>query len=183
MFQTQVCCRYDGTFAGFLCCVFDCYVGREEPVEFLTLEDGRLSLYPERTVPTRREDALRVYRSLAVKLGPVGQRLAARGFLQETCPGRYEAIFSNPCYLEITRRGCNKGGMVARLAGLLDIAPEHIYCVGDNQNDIPMLAISAIPFAPSNCAPEVRAWGPRIVGSCDESCIAQIIGILDGIYT
>ena len=83
MFSTQICCRYDGTFAGFLCCVFDCYVNREEPVEFLTTEDGRLSLYPERAVPTRREAALRVYRSLAMKLGSAGQRLAARGFL--TC--------------------------------------------------------------------------------------------------
>ena len=108
--------------------------------------------------------------------------LAARDFLQETCPGRYEAIFSNPCYLEITRRGCNKGGMVARLAGLLDIAPEHIYCVGDNQNDIPMLAVSAIPFAPANCAPEVREWGARILCHCNEGAVAQAIQILEEAY-
>ena len=97
--------------------------------------------------------------------------------------GHYEVIFSNAYLLELTRKGSNKGGMVAYLARYLGIDPKKIYCVGDNQNDIPMLAISAIPFAPSNCAPEVRAWGPRIVGSCDESCIAQIVGILDEVYT
>ena len=108
--------------------------------------------------------------------------LAARDFLQETCPGRYEAIFSNPCYLEITRRGCNKGGMVARLAGLLDIAPEHIYCVGDNQNDIPMLEKADIPFAPANCAPEVRDWGARVLCPFREGVIGDIVDILDKLY-
>lgn len=83
MVQTQVCCRYDGTFAGFLSCVFECYVNKEEPVEFYTQEDERLSLYPERVIPTRRDRAERVYRSLAAKFGPAGQRLVTRGFL--TC--------------------------------------------------------------------------------------------------
>lgn len=107
----------------------------------------------------------------------------AQQYMLERWSGHYEVIFSNPVLLELTAKGSNKGGMVLRLADRLGISREHIYCVGDNQNDIPMLAISAIPFAPSNCAPEVRAWGPRIVGSCDESCIAQIVGILDEVYT
>ena len=72
--------------------------------------------------------------------------------------------------------------MVLKLAELLGIRREHIYCVGDNQNDIPMLAVSAVPFAPANCAPEVKAWGARVIGSCDQSCIAEIVGILDQIY-
>ena len=72
--------------------------------------------------------------------------------------------------------------MVEELARRLGIGAEHIYCVGDNENDIPMLARSAIPFAPSNCAPVVREWGARLVSSCDESCVAEIIGILDGRY-
>ena len=45
-----------------------------------------------------------------------------------------------------------------------------------------MLAVSAIPFAPSNCAQEVREWGARVLGSCEESCVAQAVEILDGIY-
>lgn len=108
--------------------------------------------------------------------------LPAREWLLTHCPGRYEAIFSNQVYLEVTRHGCNKGGMVARLAQMLSIAPEHIYCVGDNQNDIPMLERSAIPFAPANCAPEVRDWGARILCHCDDGVIAQIVDILDRRY-
>ena len=94
----------------------------------------------------------------------------------------YEVIFSNAVLLELTRKGSNKGGMVAYLACYLGIDPKKIYCVGDNQNDIPMLAISAIPFAPSNCAQEVKDWGARILCSCEEGCVAQIVEILDSIY-
>ena len=71
---------------------------------------------------------------------------------------------------------------MAKAADLLGIARENLYCMGDNQNDIPMLALSAIPFAPSNCAREVRNWGARVLGSCDEHAVAQAIEILDSIY-
>ena len=106
----------------------------------------------------------------------------ARAYILGRWGERYEAIFSNQVLLELTAKGSNKGGMVEELARRLGIGAEHIYCVGDNENDIPMLARSAIPFAPANCAPVVREWGARLVSSCDESCVAGIIGILDGRY-
>ncbi|RKI67359.1 HAD-IIB family hydrolase [bacterium 1xD42-67] len=102
--------------------------------------------------------------------------------LLEEFGDRYEAIFSNPRYLELTRKGSNKGGMIARLAQLLGIAPGCVYCVGDNQNDIPMLARSAIPFAPANCAQEVKDWGARILCHCNDGVIGDIVEILDGMY-
>lgn len=96
---------------------------------------------------------------------------------------QYEAIFSNRYLLEITAKGNTKGTLVKRVADQLGIAPDHIYCIGDNQNDLSMLALSTIPFAPANCAPEVRDWGARIVHHCDDSAVAQVIGILDDIYS
>ena len=108
--------------------------------------------------------------------------LRAQAWFLERFGGEYEAIFSNPYYLEFTRKGSTKGGMTARLARLLGIDPAHIYCVGDNQNDIPMLALSAIPFAPSNCAQEVRDWGARILCSCDEGVMGDIVALLDQRY-
>jgi len=94
----------------------------------------------------------------------------------------YEAIFSNRHLLELTDKGSTKGDMVLWLANYLKISREHIYCVGDSPNDISMLAISAIPFACRNCTEEVAGWGATLVNSCDENCIAQIIGILDARY-
>ncbi len=94
----------------------------------------------------------------------------------------YEVIFSNPYLLEVTAKGANKGTMVSYVAQMLGIEPQNVYCMGDNQNDIPMLAVSAIPFAPANCAQPVKDWGARLVGHTDEHAVAQVIEILDGIY-
>lgn len=105
-----------------------------------------------------------------------------REYLLSRYADRYEAIFSNPCYLEITCKGSTKGGMVARLAQRLGVRPEHIYCVGDNQNDIPMLERSAIPFAPANCAQEVKDWGARVLCHCNDGVIGDVVAQLDKLY-
>lgn len=108
--------------------------------------------------------------------------LSVQGHILTRWGEKYEAIFSNPHMLEITAKGCNKGGMVLELARRLGIEKKNIYCVGDNQNDLPMLAVSAIPFAPANCAPEVRDWGARLLCHCEEGTIAALIAELDKIY-
>ena len=79
----QVVFQYDGSFDGFLCCVFDSYVHKEFPIAFYSDEECcLLSFYPVHTVNTVREHAQRVYRSL-VKLSPPAVQLLRKGFL--TC--------------------------------------------------------------------------------------------------
>lgn len=78
----QVSYLYDGTFAGFLSCVFDSYAHHEEPAAFRAFEEPQASLWPERVVETDEIHARRVLRSFG-KLGGEGARLAVRGFL--TC--------------------------------------------------------------------------------------------------
>lgn len=46
--------------------------------------------------------------------------------------------------------------MVQRLARRLNVSMENVYCVGDHANDLGMLALSAIPFAPENAIESVR---------------------------
>ena len=108
--------------------------------------------------------------------------LQAQAVIRARWGERYEAIFSNAVLLECTAKTASKGGMVLKLAQLLGVERKDIYCVGDNQNDIPMLSISAIPFAPANCAQEVKDSGATVLKSCEEDCIAQIVGILDMRY-
>jgi len=108
--------------------------------------------------------------------------LQAQAWLREQYGDRYEAIFSNQYYLEITEKGSTKGGMVDRLVKRLGMDPKHLYCVGDNQNDIPMLARSAIPFAPANCSQPVKDWGARVLCHCDDGVIGDIVEILDKLY-
>ena len=95
--------------------------------------------------------------------------------------GFCEAIFSNKYLLELTARDSNKGTMVARIAHLLGISHDHLYCIGDNMNDVPMLALSAIPFAPGNCSQGVKDWGARVLEHCDQHAVARAIEILDQI--
>ncbi len=108
--------------------------------------------------------------------------LRAQAWLLERYGDRYEAIFSNFHMLEITAKGATKGGMVLELARRLGVRREHIYCAGDNQNDLPMLQIAQVGYAPADCAPEVRAWGPHLLPSCADGAIAALIADLDKRY-
>ncbi len=96
-------------------------------------------------------------------------------YILEQWGALYECIFSNSSLLEITPRGVTKGASVQKVAQQLGIAPEHVYCVGDNQNDLSMLAVSAIPFAPENCAAEVRASNPVMVRACLDDAVAHVL--------
>ena len=89
--------------------------------------------------------------------------------------GDYELIFSGQNLLELTARGANKGGMVRRLAARLGITMKHVYCVGDEANDIPMLTAAAEGFAPANCVSLVRDCGATIVADAQESALADVV--------
>ena len=89
--------------------------------------------------------------------------------------GDYELIFSGQTLLELTARGANKGGMVRRLAARLGITMKHVYCVGDEANDIPMLTAAAEGFAPANCVSLVRDCGATIVSDARESALADVV--------
>ena len=108
--------------------------------------------------------------------------LRAQARLIEMAGEHYEVIFSNPRLLELTAKNSHKGGAALWLAEYLGISREHLYCVGDNQNDIPMLAAAKIGFAPTGCSHYVTEWGARMVRSCDDGCVASVIEILDGLY-
>ena len=52
----------------------------------------------------------------------------------------------------------------------------------DNQNDLSMLAVSAVPFAPANCAQELKDWGAVLLRPCPQGSIADLIERLDARY-
>ena len=93
--------------------------------------------------------------------------------------GDYELIFSGQSLLEMTAKGANKGGMVRRLAELLGIPREHVYCVGDEANDLPMLQWAAEGFAPANCIPAVRESGATIVSHALDGALADVVELLE----
>ncbi len=98
---------YDGSFAGFLTCVFTAYANREEPACFLTHQEGQAALWPERTVDTDDQKARRVYRSLSTRLGRQGKTLVTYGFL--TCLDQREL-----CLWDFLKLGYTKGPAVTQ---------------------------------------------------------------------
>ena len=72
---------YDGSFEGFLSCVFESFVQHELPFAIWTPERETATLYPLRDIPTDHEKAQRVFRSLGTKLGPETELLVTRDFL------------------------------------------------------------------------------------------------------
>lgn len=105
-----------------------------------------------------------------------------QAYINASFPHRYEISFSNHTLLELTAHGANKGHAVQWLREYLHIAPQHLYCVGNGMNDLSMLALSAIPFAPADSYDEVLAFGATPLPSCNESCVAALIGQLEERY-
>ena len=95
----------------------------------------------------------------------------------------YELIFSVSHLLEMTTRGANKGGMVRRLADRLGISMDHVYCAGDEANDLSMLSAAAEGFAPANASAAVRESGATLVCHARDGAIADVIEILDRKYS
>lgn len=74
----EIIYQYDGTFDGFLCCIFHSYVDKELPAAILCDEE-LYSLYEVREIQTVRENAQRVYRSI-LKRSHQAADIVRRGF-------------------------------------------------------------------------------------------------------
>lgn len=73
---------YDGSFEGFLCCIFESYANKEVLTAIYRDEDFFPTLFASRTIQTNQDHANRVYRKI-VKCSPYTADLLHKGFL--TC--------------------------------------------------------------------------------------------------
>lgn len=105
--MSAVCYRYDGTFDGFLTCIFESYVNKEPPAEFLLDDDPTVTLWEEREVTTHPAHARRVYERLGKKTSPAFRTQMERAYL--TClPDRDMILY------RLIRRGFDEGNRVSR---------------------------------------------------------------------
>lgn len=87
--KSDVVFRYDGSFEGFLCCVFDSYINKEYPIAFQDEAHIESTLFPARWVGTDLNHARRVLVSLE-KIDPFARDLVVKGFL--TCAPEREKM-------------------------------------------------------------------------------------------
>lgn len=81
--------RYDGTFEGFLCCVFESYINKEIPAGFQSALNLQPTFFDVRWIETDSAHAQRILRSIQ-RRSPYAEELVAKGFL--TCVSNKEEI-------------------------------------------------------------------------------------------
>ena len=86
--HSDIVYRYDGSFDGLLCCVFESYEQREIPLNILPLDAEELPLFPSRKIASDPQKAQRVLRSIPAKIGPAALTFVRHVFL--TCLDRKE---------------------------------------------------------------------------------------------
>lgn len=68
-----------------------------------------------------------------------------------------DTYYSNAHYVEIVKKGINKGEAILRMAELLGVPKEDTISAGDAQNDIFMIRSAHLGAAMANADPEVKA--------------------------
>lgn len=89
--------------------------------------------------------------------------------LRERFPDRYEILPTSVDYIEITRKGVNKGKAVAMIMDRLNLNPEDIAVIGDGENDISMFRKAPLSFAMSHANEEVKQAAAHVVKSVAEA--------------
>lgn len=106
----------------------------------------------------------------------------AQGYMRSRWGEKYEVIFSNPFLLEVTDKGIQKGSSVLWLAHHLGVKHEDIYCMGNGENDVPMVEVSALKCVPANGVKVLQEECPVKLPSCEDHCVAALVALLDERY-
>ena len=85
-------------------------------------------------------------------------------------------------YVEILKKGVDKGTGILKLATALGCSQENTYSAGDGYNDVEMLVAAKGGFVPENGSQEALSVAKYITRSNNDGCIAHAIEILDDIY-
>ena len=95
--RSDVTYSYDGSFEGFLCCVFESYMKKETPMAIYNQKDEQLHIFPSFNIPTDMVKAKRVKKSIPSKMGAKAMPFLRSAFL--TCLEQKELHMLNFMYL------------------------------------------------------------------------------------
>ncbi len=73
--------HYDGSFDGFLCCVFESFSAKENPAAIFLEDEQQETLFPVKYIDTDAEKAARVKRSIPLKMSAEADYIIRRAFL------------------------------------------------------------------------------------------------------
>ena len=102
-------------------------------------------------------------------------RLAACKLQSEITVLRTEYPARDLSIVDVLNQGCSKGHALERWANYRGIPREQVMAVGDNYNDIEMLAFAGHPFIMGNASEELRGRGWTVTLRNDQSGIAAAL--------
>ena len=135
--------------------------------------------YIEFVVPL--EDALVADPVQAMFCGPIDRMQEALGHLdgiglrEQITVVRTEYPLRDLSIVDVLNRDCSKGHAVERWARHRGIVREQVMAIGDNYNDVEMLAFAGLPFIMGNASAELKARGWPVTLSNDENGVAAAI--------
>jgi Cof subfamily protein (haloacid dehalogenase superfamily) len=130
---------------------------------------------------TPLEDALVTDPVQAMFCGPIDRMAAALARLEESrlrnrvTVLRTEYPLRDLTIVDVLNQGCSKGHALERWAVHRGIPREQVMAIGDNYNDVEMLAFAGVPFIMGNACAELKAQGWPVTLSSDESGVAAAI--------
>jgi hydroxymethylpyrimidine pyrophosphatase-like HAD family hydrolase len=101
--------------------------------------------------------------------------LSCCGFESDITVLRTEYPVRDLSIVDILNQGCSKGHALKRWAEHRGLTPEQVMAIGDNYNDVEMLAFAGQPFIMGNASQELKDRGWNVTLSNDEHGIAAAI--------
>jgi Cof subfamily protein (haloacid dehalogenase superfamily) len=123
----------------------------------------------------------------AMFCGPIDRmHRALQGIAESSVAGkitvlRTEYPVRDLSIVDVLNQGCSKGHALERWANYRGIAREQVMAIGDNYNDIEMLAFAGLPFIMGNASEELRGRGWTATLPNDQNGVAaaieQVLGV------
>jgi Cof subfamily protein (haloacid dehalogenase superfamily) len=108
-------------------------------------------------------------------------KLAASNLDNDITVLRTEYPVRDLSMVDVLNQGCSKGHALERWAGHRGVPREEVMAIGDNHNDIEMLAFAGVPFIMGNAVEELRREGWTVTLPNDQNGVAaaieQVLGI------
>ena len=108
--RSNIIYKYDGTFEGFMCCVFESYYKKEIPMDIISSAQFQTTFFPVREIVTDFKESTRVINSIPRKMGKSALEFLRCAFL--TCMSQKEMYM-----LLFLRRGYHYGSSVMSMFG------------------------------------------------------------------